>query len=269
MKKEHTKGFISGLLLSALIFALIGSAAATVGSRTVTVDYADIKIELNGQQINPTDANGTPVEPFAINGTTYLPVRAVSSALGLDVDWDGATSTVKLTKPNSATPTPQETYNYNGEKHLIQPGQVFDKGAYITLENVEFMYDGENFAITNNRDDYVRISADIVGVKADGSYVDIMSPSFGGVDETKYNQDFAENGWAVKEFTNLVRPGETLVATMTVFDFSSLGDDYAKADIDGDGYYDLLFHIFPQKDETSIVISMNSPQSEIYKLKAD
>lgn len=36
---------------------------------------------------------------YAQNGRTYLPVRAVSEALGLNVDWDQETSTVTITAP--------------------------------------------------------------------------------------------------------------------------------------------------------------------------
>lgn len=98
--KERGKGFIAGLLVSAILAGTIGTAAATIGSRTVKADYADIKIVLNGNQITPQDANGKEVEPFAINGTTYLPVRAVANALGMGVDWNGETSTVILTETN-------------------------------------------------------------------------------------------------------------------------------------------------------------------------
>lgn len=97
MKKERIKGFIAGVLACVLVGGMIGTAAATVGRRSVEIDYADIKIEMNDKKITPLDANGNIVEPFAINGTTYLPVRAVGNAMGLNVDWDGATSTVKLT----------------------------------------------------------------------------------------------------------------------------------------------------------------------------
>ena len=54
------------------------------------------------------DANGNYVEPFIIDGTTYLPVRGIASALGLNVGWDGATKTVLLTTPESTPgPTPE------------------------------------------------------------------------------------------------------------------------------------------------------------------
>lgn len=96
MKREFGKGFAAGLVACALAVGLVSTAFATRGRQTVEADYTDIKIELNGAQLTPTDANGNPVEPFAVNGTTYLPVRAVGNALGLMVGWDGATSTVKL-----------------------------------------------------------------------------------------------------------------------------------------------------------------------------
>lgn len=97
--KKNWKGFLSGCLVTVAVTALIGTANATVGRQTVEVDYNDIKVTLDGQAVALVDANGSAVEPFSIDGTTYLPVRAVSNALGLDVNWDGATSTVILTTP--------------------------------------------------------------------------------------------------------------------------------------------------------------------------
>ena len=94
--KERRKGFITGVLVSTILMGLVGTAAATVGSRTLSADYNDIKISVNGSIITPTDANGNTVEPFAINGTTYLPVRAVAEAVNCSVTWDGSNSTVYL-----------------------------------------------------------------------------------------------------------------------------------------------------------------------------
>lgn len=94
--RKRWKGFVSGIAVALLCVGLVGTAAATVGSRVLTADYNDIKIVVNGQHVTPTDANGVSVEPFAINGTTYLPVRAIGDALGLSVSWDGNTRTVTL-----------------------------------------------------------------------------------------------------------------------------------------------------------------------------
>ena len=81
--KGNIKSFVSGCIVTATVVGLVGSAAATVGQKTVALDYNDIKVTLDGKQVTLVDSSGQAVEPFAIDGTTYLPVRAVSDALGL------------------------------------------------------------------------------------------------------------------------------------------------------------------------------------------
>lgn len=102
--KERTKGFLSGLLAAALMVSFVGTAAATVGKVAKNVDYNNIGVTLNGKTVDLVNASGEVVEPFAIDGTIYLPLRPVANALGLDVKWDGAASTAVLTTP-SAGPT--------------------------------------------------------------------------------------------------------------------------------------------------------------------
>lgn len=99
---KEGRGFVAGVLTTILVLSLMVTAQASVGKKTMTADYNNIKIELDGQQITPKDVSGNVVEPFAVNGTTYLPVRAVSEALGIDVEWDGSTSTVILSRLNTA-----------------------------------------------------------------------------------------------------------------------------------------------------------------------
>lgn len=101
MKSERGKGFLAGVVVSALAVSLAGTAAATIGSRTLTADYSDIKMYINGEYVTPTDADGNAVEPFAINGTTYLPVRAIGNALGMNVNWDASTNSVILSSKTS------------------------------------------------------------------------------------------------------------------------------------------------------------------------
>ena len=99
MKRGNWRSFLTGCLATVAVVGLVGTAAATVGRQTVTVDYNNIKVTLDGQQVALVNADGNPVEPFAINGTTYLPIRAVATALGLDVDWNGTTNTAVLSTP--------------------------------------------------------------------------------------------------------------------------------------------------------------------------
>lgn len=80
-----------------------GSTSAKPAPSTVTVQLSPgITVKYNGKVQSMTDVNGTPVYPLLNGGTTYLPIRAVSNMLGLNVDWDGATQTVLLDSENNA-----------------------------------------------------------------------------------------------------------------------------------------------------------------------
>lgn len=156
-----------------------------------------------------------------------------------------------------------------GSIHPVSPGSVFTAGGYISFEGLNISYDGDIFAITSGRNDIVLVSAVVVGVKKDGSYEVLQYPAFRGPDEAQYQKDMEENGWAIMEYTNMVRPGETLCAELSVFDFNAFDESYPPADIDGDGYYEIIFCVHPQSDESSVVVSTDDPESEVYKLPAE
>jgi len=92
------KGFIAGVLTTILIMAMITTVFAAPISKMLEATFRDIKITVDGQLIEPKDTAGNIVEPFIVDGTTYLPVRAVAGAVGYDVGWDNDTNTVILTK---------------------------------------------------------------------------------------------------------------------------------------------------------------------------
>lgn len=149
---------VIGLVL-VIVMLLSTTVFATVGSRTVEMWYNNIKIMINGKEVVPADATGNAIEPFIIDGTTYLPVRGVASALGMNVGWDGATNTVTLDNPG-----------------VFQGGvQVYDD-KYVTIEftgcTAEKPYEWSdveyyaNFNITNKTD--VELTFDIGTIALDG-----------------------------------------------------------------------------------------------------
>ena len=83
------------------------------GSKTVDITYRNIKIVLDGTVLSPTDVNGDPTEPFIMGDSTYLPLRAIAGALGLEVDWDAASSTVRLTSAAADTVTITTVHSYD------------------------------------------------------------------------------------------------------------------------------------------------------------
>lgn len=89
MKK--IRSFIIGMVVGVITAGAIGALAYTDYIEAV---YNNIKIIVDGKEIH------TNSEPFISNGTTYLPVRAVSEALGKEVYWDGPNYTVYIGKMN-------------------------------------------------------------------------------------------------------------------------------------------------------------------------
>lgn len=106
----NKKSFIAGMLTMALLVGMVGTAYATIGRKTVEVDYMDICLQINGELVVPRNASGEVVEPFAINGTTYLPVRAVAEALDIDVEWNPELNTVSLETSSAAQDRSGETW---------------------------------------------------------------------------------------------------------------------------------------------------------------
>ncbi|MCL2401497.1 MAG: copper amine oxidase N-terminal domain-containing protein [Oscillospiraceae bacterium] len=85
-------------LVLVLVFAAgFVIAAATTGDSQITATLSrSVSVALNGQNQTLTDANGNQVFPIMFEGSTFLPVRAISQLLDIPVDWDPQTRTVLL-----------------------------------------------------------------------------------------------------------------------------------------------------------------------------
>lgn len=60
--------------------------------------FRKLKVYVDGKLVVPCDVNGNYVEPKNVDGTTYVPVRAIVEALSMKADWDNDTRTVVITK---------------------------------------------------------------------------------------------------------------------------------------------------------------------------
>ena len=80
-----------------LMFALFltTSYAANTYRKTIAVT-SGVNVEFNNEAIDMTDANGKAVEAFIYNGTTYVPIRAVSNAFGADIGYVRNTQTISV-----------------------------------------------------------------------------------------------------------------------------------------------------------------------------
>ncbi len=139
------KRILSLALVLVLMFSLtVPASAAATGN--VDITYRSIRIVINGEEISPCDENGGRVEPFIMDatGTTYLPLRAVAGALGLSVEWDAVSSTVKLTsgaEPVSSSEKPL----YSNSKQTVA----------ITYRDIKVTLDGRLLEFKNANGDTV------------------------------------------------------------------------------------------------------------------
>lgn len=157
INKDKIKGFVSGICVTLILSS--GVVFADSISKTVTAVYNNIKIMIDGEEITPRDVNGNVVEPFIIDGTTYLPVRAIASALGEDVDWDGETNTVYI----GEKPKNKDTFSVDvasmepfRDKQLVSVNSTPVSGGifnyYITQNAIDsyMRYASENFSPDGN-----------------------------------------------------------------------------------------------------------------------
>lgn len=128
--KKRLQGFVAGVLACSIIGA--GAYASQ-----------QVRIVIDGKELIPVDVNGNRVDPILVDGTTYLPVRAVANAFGKAVYWDGPNWTVYLGEmkgmleyptvqienmisiADNVTKTDKLTDNYgNSYDHAIENGNI-------------------------------------------------------------------------------------------------------------------------------------------------
>jgi hypothetical protein len=120
-------------------------AAQTV--KKLEAYYKDIKLEINGAIVVPKDANGKVVDPFIVDGTTYLPARALAQALGCDVSWVTETNTVVVKSETTAgmssflsdlaqtTSVPSSAFrNWSSSADYDAGGQQYNRSLVAAVE---------------------------------------------------------------------------------------------------------------------------------------
>ena len=75
------------IVMSVMIFSLSAQVYA-----------ANVNVQLNGTNIDFTDANGEKVEAQIINSRTMVPMRKIFELLNANVEWEASTRTVSATK---------------------------------------------------------------------------------------------------------------------------------------------------------------------------
>lgn len=105
---KHGKRLTALALALVMALGLMVQAGAAAPGKEVQAELNyDITVMYNGKFQTLRDAAGDAVYPISYAGTTYLPVRAVSNMLGVEVEWDGSTQTVLLSDPAEGRTAPK------------------------------------------------------------------------------------------------------------------------------------------------------------------
>ncbi len=184
--RKRFQGFVAGAVTVAML-GCVPTIAKDV-YETIEVKYDNIRIFMDGEEIQPKDANGNTVEPFIYNGTTYLPVRAVGNAIGKEVSWDGVEKVVYLgAKPGNVENwldvcgpykySRGTEYRLTDNKYFTMSGKKYTNGfelytnSYKQTAQALFNLDGNYNSVTftmGHIDDTYLSSNDTLNIYLDG-----------------------------------------------------------------------------------------------------
>ncbi len=102
LNKRAFKGLLAALLVSVMIIPVaIADSHTSLVSKSINVD-SGVNLSLDGLPYKPLNTTGQLADLFIYNGTTYLPARALSEALGVDIAWRGDSATVAIGRDEAA-----------------------------------------------------------------------------------------------------------------------------------------------------------------------
>lgn len=129
---KYFKGFILGCITSLVILLSFQSYAEGFW-KTISVAVNSITLKVNDEKVW--------VDNFVYNGTTYVPLRAVSEMLNKNVDWDDRTRTVNISDNYSS-------YSYQNNRNALKPDLVFsDPSVYVNVYGVpELKFKAVNYS---------------------------------------------------------------------------------------------------------------------------
>lgn len=126
--KFQLRGFLAGTLAGLVATTAIATFTPTLKTLENVITEG-ISIVIDGKDFVCTNVNGDVVEPMIYNGTTYIPVRAVSSAFGKAVSWDGDSYTVYLGDMDGALEKP--TVTFKDMTNIAEHNTFFDKETNV------------------------------------------------------------------------------------------------------------------------------------------
>lgn len=86
-----------------LVMSFSSTGFASWLDQTIKASYRNISVFVNGTMKQAKTATGTVVEPFIVDGTTYVPLRGIAEMLGYQVSFNPTTYRIDITGTDIST----------------------------------------------------------------------------------------------------------------------------------------------------------------------
>ena len=211
--KQRLQGVVIGVLMTVLLLGTVTVFAASI--RTIEATYG-ISVVVNGVRQN----FASDMQPFSSGGRTFLPVRGIADALGLDVEWDGSTSTVYLTSgataPATVIPTPTPPITPTPPPALTVSGNTF--GDTITFDGLEITFLNEiEWALSRGETEIFIVSVRLKNISNESHNLNMFFyTQFGpsGTELSRINDTSLGLGIGNNTLYNRLQPGAELNTQM-------------------------------------------------------
>lgn len=165
-----------------------------------------VNVYIGGELIRPTDVNGNSVPPILKDGTTYLPIRAISQRFNKTVSWEQETHTVFLTTAE-VNFDENRTYAFinkaNGKAiSLTDKGLVLEDFNHYNFQGFKLIKsdtDGYYYitSVTNNKNFDVNGNSKNPGAT-------IITYNAGTADNQKFCLEKTEDGYLIYALSSLL-----------------------------------------------------------------
>jgi hypothetical protein len=213
-------------LIASLVITAIAVGAISAGAYSY---YKSINVEpgpsllIDKQTFIPKDANGNIVETFIYNGTTYVPIRAISEAFDKKVDYNSLLNRVEITTP-MITEDSVDFLKYSQYMQImLQGNRIFNELA--TAESIYHSY--SNYYQANGK---VTIS------KNDINYVTNQYKSLKEINDglksniTYFKLISTDLFWELNDISNLIGKLEDMIDVY--YDICDKLDNYSPSSYD-------------------------------------
>jgi hypothetical protein len=166
--KLNVKSIVAGMVMGCILTSGV-TVLASNGTKSIQATFKNIKIFVDGAELTPRDSKGNVLEPFIYNGSTYLPARAISEAVGKNVSYDANTNSVYIGNGNNSVSSETYTRGVKLEPYKTENAGITDlKMGGVNYSNALFLDSGYGAtAYYNLVGGYTSLSG-VYGFKDDG-----------------------------------------------------------------------------------------------------